>query len=599
MADPGHGVPVPHAGAPVQATEGSEIPRSARIAAWGLVTLAVLSPWALGSVTPSGVRAVSVLSLTLALGVALHEAWRGGVVLPRVPLWPLLALVLAGLLQIVSWPASLHRLAAPGSAAVWHPPSSAAAAFLGEGARPISVEPAATRAWLGMVAGVCGTVLLAAPALGRRYRLIRTAWILVAAGTAVAVYGIVARAMFGPLLFGTIVVPTVAPFGPFVNKNHFAGYVVMPALVALGLGRGLWRQSASASPSGAATPRPSVLVAFAAAAVMAMAALLSLSRGGALGLLCGAVVFAIVDVSTSRTRGPKTKLLGLVVVGALLAIVLAVLPGEVHDRLFRTRLGDDSSTSFRMDTWQDAGRAFIASPLLGQGLGAFAEILPRYKTGAGLLRVEHPENEILEIAVEGGLVALVAAGIAIVVTLVRVVRSIRGHRDRVVRGVVTGAVAGVAALAVHGLVDFNLRIPSNAIMLGALMALAVAPLGPTAWRGPRRWVPAALVAVAAMAYATKTEPNPILNEARAFAVKGYAPAQGGDSLRIAMADRRVRDYVRRRPADPEGWLLAAWTTGMRGDPAGAQDLAAYAITLDPQRASVLTAARPLMASPPP
>jgi O-antigen ligase len=572
----------------VRATEGSGPPRSAGVAAWGLVILAVLSPWAMGCVTPSGVRTVSLVTLTLALGVALHQAWRGTVSLPRVPLWPLAVLILLGLLQIAPWPAVVHHLAAPGSASLWHPPDPAVAAFLGEGGRPVSVDPTATRAWLGLVAGVCGTVLLAAPALSRRHRLIRSAWILTAAGTAVAVYGIVARAVFGALLYGSIAVPTVAPFGPFVNKNHFAGYVVMPALVALGLGRGLWRASSAAN--GAATVRPSVLVAFAGAAVMAMAALLSLSRGGALGLACGVVVFAGVDVATSRKRGPKTKVIGVVVAGALLAIVLAVLPSDVHDRLFRTRLTHDSSTSFRMDTWHDAGRAFTASPLLGQGLGAFAEILPRYKTGAGLLRVEHPENEILELGVEGGLIALVAAGIAIAGTLVRVLRSLKDHRDRVGRGIATGAVAGMVALLVHGLVDFNLRIPSNAIMAGALMALAVAPVGAAPWRGPSRWAPVALVAAAAIVYATRTDPAPILSEARAFAVKGYAPAA---PLRISMADRRVRDYLGRRPADPEGWLLAAWTTGMRGDPAGAQDLAAYAITLDPQRASVSEAARGL------
>src|SRR5215212_6329442 len=105
MAHPGHGVPAPAAEAPV-ATEESAAPRSARVASWGLIGLAVLSPWAMGAVTPAGVRTISVLSLALALGVALHQAWRGAVFFPRVPLWPLVVLILLAFLQIAPWPST-------------------------------------------------------------------------------------------------------------------------------------------------------------------------------------------------------------------------------------------------------------------------------------------------------------------------------------------------------------------------------------------------------------------------------------------------------------------------------------------------------------
>src|SRR5258707_6051424 len=108
--------------------------------------------------------------------------------------------------------------------------------------------------------------------------MMAAAWTLVGAGSLVAVYGIVARTAFGPLLYGYIAVPTVSPLGPFVNKNHFAGYVEMPALLALGLGRGLWRQAASAPSASAPSASPAALVAFGASAIMVMAALISTSR---------------------------------------------------------------------------------------------------------------------------------------------------------------------------------------------------------------------------------------------------------------------------------------------------------------------------------
>jgi hypothetical protein len=412
--------------------------------------------------------------------------------------------------------------------------------------------------------------------------------ILVGAGTIVAVYGIVARTVFGPLLYGYIAVPTVSPFGPFVNKNHFAGYVEMPALLALGLGRGLWRQHAPASGGGAPSPSPAALVAFGASVTMIMAVLLSLSRGGALGIVSGLTVLAAVDYATARHRGPLGKVLAPVGLGLLLLGIVALLPAEVHERLLGMARRDDNSTLYRVAIWKDSFRAWLASPVLGQGLGAFGDVIPRFKTSAGLLRVEHPENEPIEIAVEGGLIALLAVATALVVTFVGSVRAIRGHRDRVLRGIVTGALAGMAALTVHGLVDFNLRIPSNAMMFLCLLAFACVPLGCAARSSPLRWVLAAGLAAVMLASVRQDEPSSILRDAHEQAIRAYVADQpAARPLRLRRADRRIREYVERRPADPEGWLGAAWVSAANGRPDVGAALARYAATLDPERRDLL------------
>jgi len=581
---------------PGRVAESAAPPPSARFAFWTLIALAVLSPWPFGSTPSWAVQAITWISITTAVVVSLAQAWRGALCLPRAPLWPVAILVAIGLIQLVTLPAGLHAAVAPGSAAVWHPAEPAAAALLGSRARPISIYPAATASWIGFTGGLVAVALFAAPALGRRRTVMAATWILVGAGTLVAVYGIVARTVFGPLLYGTIAVPTVAPFGPFVNKNHFAGYVEMPALLALGLGRGLWRQHAPANGGGVPSPSPAALVAFGASVTMIMAVLLSLSRGGALGVISGLAILAVVDYATARHRGPLGKVLAPLGLGLLLVAIVALLPGEVHERLSGMARRDDQSTLYRVAIWKDSFRAWLASPVLGQGLGAFADVIPRFKTSAGLLRVEHPENEPIELAVEGGLIALLAGATAVVVTFTRSVRAIRGHRDRVLRGVVTGALAGLAALTVHGLVDFNLRIPSNATMLIALMALAMAPLGSVAWPGWKRWGGVALVMVVAIASANQAEAWPALRHARVLAVKATQPGrEGAADMRLSMADGRVREYLGLRPADPEGWLMAAWTASMQGRPGKAAALARHAIALDPQRPGVAQSAKSLIA----
>ena len=48
--------------------------------------------------------------------------------------------------------------------------------------------------------------------------------------------------------------------------------------------------------------------------------------------------------------------------------------------------------------------------------------------------------------------------------------------SRLVRGITLGALAGITAILVHSIPDFNLHIPANAILFTILGALVVSPL---------------------------------------------------------------------------------------------------------------------------
>ena len=138
-----------------------------RLALAVLVALAVLAPWPFGSVGRTAILAVTTAALgTTGVLLALASR-RGGLALPAVPLWPFGGLVGLGLAQLVPLPPLLHRLLAPGSYAVWHPASAAAAAVLGRKACPISVDPLTTLHGVALLAGVGLLAAAAAPALTR------------------------------------------------------------------------------------------------------------------------------------------------------------------------------------------------------------------------------------------------------------------------------------------------------------------------------------------------------------------------------------------------------------------------------------------------
>ena len=49
------------------------------------------------------------------------------------------------------------------------------------------------------------------------------------------------------------------------------------------------------------------------------------------------------------------------------------------------------------------------------------------------------------------------------------------HPSRLIRGITLGALAGVTAILVHSISDFNLHIPANALLFTVLAALATGP----------------------------------------------------------------------------------------------------------------------------
>jgi O-antigen ligase len=562
----------------VIAPDNSPPPSSSPAASFALavlVGLVVLSPWAFGGVQPAAVGAITVTAL-LACAIAL--AWDsadGGARLPAGLGLPLAGLLALGLLQLLPLPARALAVIAPGSHDVWFPESAAARAVIGGAAHPISVHPVATLRALLLASGLGGLALVAAPALARVPQAARAAWAVTVSATAVAVYGVVARARFGHLLYGTFPVPTVNPFGPFVSKNHFAGYVGMAALLALGLAAAGGRKR-----SRAGAPPAAVAVAVVAALAMVLAVLVSLSRGGALSLACGVLAFIALRLRDHAGAGRRARWLPTTLVTAALAgLAIFAMPPEAQGRLREL-----TGTSFRVDTWRDTLRLAAASPWVGQGLGSFADAYPRFKRGHGVLRVEHAENDYLETLAEAGLIG----ACLIAITAVRLARrgSSRGSSSPP-RGLRAGALGGLVLLLVHSALDFNLRIPSNAA-LAALLASIVVAAAPS--RVAATWtsrVAAAAFAAAALCALPWTglplDPAAAWEQARAQARRAAASvAPPARRLHLERTEQALRAVLRQRPAHAEGWLLLAGARAERDDPSAAE-LAGHAVLLDPER----------------
>jgi O-antigen ligase len=568
-----------------------------------LVTLVVLSPWLFGGVHPRTTQAITILALLTSLALLIRLGPGTALSLPRGILWQLAGLWLLACLQLLPWPRPLLEVLAPGPCAVWYPENTVASDVLGSGPHPVSVYPEATARWLAFATGLLSLTLLAAPALRERRSLARAGLAVVSGGVLVAAYGLVARVAFGDKLYGILTVPTIAPFGPFVSKNHFAGYVEMAACIAVGLAAGL-ADEARRKPGRLGwldSPRAvRVVFAWGAAGVLMLAVPVSLSRGGTVSLAAGLVAFVLVRIQTSRAEGSPRALAfagaTLVVSGVALA---SVLPPEARSRvatLASTRAGGPDP--FRLGVWSDALRLTASSPFLGSGLGAFEDAFPRFKTAAGDQRVEHAENDYVELLTEGGLVGGALAGLLVASVLVAGLRGVHAEPHRAARGLRSGALAGVAALLVHSTFDFNLRIPSNALFFCLLVVMVVRPGAPghaaDCEAAPRQqWTRSTLMLLPFVAVTLALSlANPWMTRRLDGASLARAAASSAPALRRRSLESDVRGHLRHRPADASAWLVLAWLRAPDSK-AEAAALASWAVRLDPEHVALRRAAEKL------
>jgi O-antigen ligase len=359
----------------------------------------------------------------------------------------------------------------------------------------ISMDVEATRLSAEILLALLLSALAAGSFLRGERRLAGFVNFLIVFGLALAVFGIAQRLGWNGKYYWVIEpsVPPSSPFGPFVSHNHFAGYMelILPIPLALAL-------------SGAAKGERALLYGF-AATIMAVAVIVSLSRGGMISLT-GALVFVLAGavrqgasrvkgrrgegVKRRRGEGVKGRSLSLSPawskVAAAAVIVVTIGVGvwwvgadpvirrvERSDVTMNERSNDPHKESFfqsRGWIWRDTIAMIRDNWALGVGLGAFQTAYPIYSRSDGSALVSEAHNDYLQIVADCG---AVGAGLALwfIWLLAAEVRRALSHRDEMMAGTALGCAAGCFALLIHSLFDFNLQLPSTALLFLALTVM--------------------------------------------------------------------------------------------------------------------------------
>lgn len=350
--------------------------------------------------------------------------------------------------QIIPLPISLLSLLHPGIKAVVAVSPAADMVY-----HSISVYPFATERELARLVLYIMVFLIAAFGLDDSYRLRRILKALAIFGFALSLFGIIQKSTWnGKIYWFRELSYGGAPFGPFVNKNHFAGFVAM--ILPLSLGMSLMSKDAEKR----------VLYAF-FSLVMAIAVFITLSRAGILSLLIGGVVFSsVVFVNAASRRKLIPVLIFLFIMTA--ALLLSGIP-PVVDRFAKPEAAGD----WRLIAWPWVLSAFADYPVFGSGFGTFQHVFKIYQPDGLYAYWSHALNDYLELLLEMGIAGFAIATAFVVIVIKRVVKSRWHDKDIYLKA---GLLSSISTMLVHGFFNFNFRIPSNAILFFLVMGIAFA-----------------------------------------------------------------------------------------------------------------------------
>jgi len=345
------------------------------------------------------------------------------------------------------------------------------------GRAPLSVDPDATVESLALAVGL---VLLfwSARATFEAGGVRRISRVIAGCGLVASGVAIVQHATTPLLLYGIWrpINRNAAPYGPFVNRNDLATWLVLGIPLTLGyvIARiESRRRSGAIAPSIEAAVDETTIWLGASVCAMAAALLASLSRSGLTAGVAAIVFFVVLTRARLASRGRGWLILGL-------GLVALVATAYVNTGAMMMRLNDAlaNGVNGRREIWAVTRAVIDDFWPVGVGVGAFARVMSVYQPPPRVFAFNHAHDEYLQVVAEGGVGLALTMLTAIAAGAIAAARRLLADSTPVF-WVRAGAVAGVAAVAVQNIWETGLRMPANGVLFTVCCAIALhSPSGP-------------------------------------------------------------------------------------------------------------------------
>ena len=261
--------------------------------------------------------------------------------------------------------------------------------------------------------------------------------------------------------------------GTFVARNHFAGYLEMTISVALGLMithfkmtnkvkslKDFLRQILQLDFNGKIVLNIVIMI-------MIIGLILSGSRMGNIALILSFALSGMITILMSPLlRKLVNRKLVIIMTSFVLLVGILYFDCKLSQRLENTDLSSES----RFHVQKSIIPMIHDFNWFGSGAGTFKYIYPSYMNGDYCCFM-HAHNDYLELITDVGFIGFFMLAGIVVISLKQALIAILNKESNFVRGIGFAGLMGSLSLLIHGLMDFNLQIPANAMLFIALLTL--------------------------------------------------------------------------------------------------------------------------------
>lgn len=402
---------------------------------------------------------------------------------------PLACLAGIGLLQTIqtlTLPASWLATLSPGLATIW------------QGQGSLSLDRFNTQLYATLTLCYASAFVFIQYFALQSARLIKQLLlVLVLAGIFQAVAGIYLYSVNADYTLFYFALHHVRTIGTFTYHNHYAFYLVM----TLCLGLGLIMAEPAAQQNGGWKQQLNKLLAFVESRkmllrlgliVIVIALVLTKSRMGNAAFFTALLASMAVYLALVKPR--NKNLLWLVASVVIIDIVVLgswVGLDKVAERIGNTALSKNSATLSAMIRGQEnspewprdesvearmlpadyAANIIKDYPLTGTGAGTFYTIFPTYKPATVNNYYDHAHNDYVELLTDHGFIGISLFAALVLCVLARTIVVLRNRKSALAKGLAFSTMMACCAALLHSLVDFNLQVPTNAMLFTCILGL--------------------------------------------------------------------------------------------------------------------------------
>lgn len=342
--------------------------------------------------------------------------------------------------------------------------------------RGLSIYPHASTIALIKYVTYAGVFFLITQDIRERKRINRLIIALICAGSFEAIYGLYGYFSRNYSIFGFSKIHMPGPAtGTYVNRNHFAGYLGMIVFISIGYllskvrvkprqdyGCRQWLVNLFNS---AKTPESGLVLIM--IITMILGIVFSLSRMGVFSFVVSlllVIFFALIN--------KQRRVVSLVFIIFALGLSASLWYGldPLIDRYYQST----ESYINRAVVWESTWRLIKDYPVTGSGLGTYESIFQRYKPrdfSHHLLIYDHAHNDYLEIASEVGIIGILPLLFGGIYFLIVLFKKWSRSENGLSKQISLGGIGAMLYILLHGLTDFNMHIPANAMTLCIIMGL--------------------------------------------------------------------------------------------------------------------------------